>query len=156
MGVSHNDKLCGLKYEICLYDIERNLYAKCDDMAEAKKTLRVWKSEGSKKKDIIVVNANPNTVFKDVFSSAVKSTTIQHSLEISDKKISRSYQPFTVIIDGVKKFYYLEVRMSVLRDIGNLEEAVKNELIRKYNISNSIVEIPIELLDRVNKAKRGR
>lgn len=155
MGIKHDDKLCGMEYEIALYDIERNLFAMCQDVNEAKKTLSQWRDTGSQRKDITIVNyRNPNEIFKDVFSSSVKQGKMSHSLEVCDTRKTKSYKAIEVKNkEGKNKTYYLEMRMSVLRDIKFLSEAVLLEVQRRYDTTAEEVFIPDEIYESVKKAK---
>lgn len=155
MGIKNNDKICGLEYEIAIYDIERNLYKLCKDIAEARATLVEWRDSGTQKKNITVVNANPNVLFKDIF--VAKGTVVQHELEVGYKKVNRSWKPIEVhLADGTNKTYYLEVRLSVLRDIRDLNQAVLSKLQKVYEPNAVQVHIPDEIMVSVNKAKANR
>lgn len=146
------DKLCGLQYQVCVYDMGRNLYKECKDVSEAKITLSRWKGEGSKKSDIIIVNANPTPILKEVFPSMGSATPV---LEISVErtKKSRSYYPITLVIKGVEETFYLEMRMSVLRDISDIEKAISDYVSGKYHIVVDKVLLPLEVIARIDKAK---
>lgn len=155
MGTKITDPVCGLEYEIALYDIERNLYKLCKDIAEARATLVEWRDSGTQKKNITVVNGNPNVLFKDIF--VAKGTTVDYTVEVSYKRLSRSYKAIEVHLeDGSNKTYYLEARMSVLRDIGDVKGAILKRVKDVYEPTATDVHIPEEIMESIKKAKANR
>lgn len=157
-GQKINDVVCGLgQYEIAIYDNEKGFYKVCKDINEARKELVLWRDKGTEKKDITVVNANPNVLFKDIFAAKSKTTVTSVSLDVSETKKTRSYKAIEVKSqDGTNKTYYLEMRMSVLRDIMYLSEAVLKEVNRRYDSTAVEVFIPDEIYEKVKKAKAKR